>query len=50
MSNEMIDDIADISDTMHIGAIKVGAPTSADDTCILLKHMLGPGNSISCTE
>ena len=40
-SNEMINDIPDILDTMHISAIKVRAPTCADDTCIIFRTHAG---------
>ena len=40
-SDNVIDNIADIPDTLRIDHIKVGTPSCADDTCIMASTPVG---------
>ena len=40
-STKTLDTIATLLDSLRIGAIKVGTPTCADDTCLLSSTLMG---------
>ena len=50
MTNGMINQISAQPDALHIGSIPTGAPTCADDTCIMSTNMYGTKALISMAE